>query len=102
MPADALVAPGPRVTKQMPGLPGRLADGFGHDGRGALVAADRDLDGGVIDEGIERRQEAFARHAEHMGDAVHRQLVDQDFAAGAGAVVRSHAEKLRNFTRGQL
>jgi hypothetical protein len=35
---EALVAPGPRVTKQMPGLPGQLAGGLRHHGRAAFLA----------------------------------------------------------------
>ena len=36
-PIAALVAPGPRVTKAMPGRAGQLAPGRGHEGRAALL-----------------------------------------------------------------
>ena len=81
MPAEALVAPGPRVTKQMPGRPVALPTAS------AMMAAPLSCRQTVsvmllIVKRIERRQIAFARHAEHMAHAVDRQLVDQDFAAG--------------------
>ena len=44
----------------------------------------------VLVEGIERGKIAFARYAKGVAHSVDRQLVDQDFAAGAGAVVAAH------------
>ena len=93
MPGDALVAPGPRVTKQTPGPPGRLADRFRHHRRPALLAADGDGDVAVV-EGVEHGKIAFARDAEDMTHAVVDQLVDQDLGGGTdvfdGAHVRTH------------
>ena len=65
---------------------GDLADGLRHHRRAALLAADGELDRPVV-ERVERREIAFARHAEHVLHAVDEQLIDQDFAAGAGAVI---------------
>ena len=86
MPGEALVAPGPRVTEHDAGPAGRLADRLRHHGGAALLAADGELDRPVV-EGVERREIALARHAEHVLHAVDDELVDQDFAAGAGAVI---------------
>ena len=69
------------------GPAGRLADRFRHHRRGAFVPADGERDIGMIVKGVERGQIAFARHAEDMAHAMDRQLIDEDFAAGAGAVV---------------
>ena len=101
MPADALVAPGPRVTKQMPGRPVSLADRFRHHRGAALLAADGHRDVAVV-ERVERREIAFARHAEHMVHAVDDQLVDQDFAAGAGAVIAAHQFAPRRYRLGNV
>ena len=68
---------------------GHLADDLGHHGGGALVPADGEFNIAVV-KGIERGQIAFARHAEYMLHAVNRQLVDQNLAAGAGAVIAAH------------
>ena len=86
MPGEALVAPGPRVTKQMPGRPVALPTASAIDGGAALVPADRERDVAVV-ESVERGEIAFARHAEDVAHAVDRQLVDQDFAAGARVVL---------------
>ena len=86
MPGEALVAPGPRVTKQMPGRPVALPTAS------AIMAAPPSCRQTVtvivaVMEGIERREIALARHAEHVLHAVDDELVDQDLAAGAGAVI---------------
>ena len=89
MPGEALVAPGPRVTKQMPGRPVALPTAS------AIMAAPPSwrqtvsLIGAVV-EGVERGEIALARHAEDVLHAVHDQLIDQDFAAGARAVIGAH------------
>ena len=49
--------------------PGRLADGFRHHRRPALLAADGDGDVAVV-EGVEHGKIAFARDAEDMTHAV--------------------------------
>ena len=82
MPAEALVAPGPRVTKQMPGRPVALPMRFGRHRRAALVAADGELDVAVV-EGVERGEIAFPRHAKGVAHAVDDQLIHQDLAAAA-------------------
>ena len=89
MPGDALVAPGPRVTKQMPGRPVALPTAS------AIMAAPPScrqtvtVDVAVV-EGVERGEIALARHAEHVPHAVDDELVDQDFAGGPGAVIGAH------------
>ena len=71
------------------GPPGRLADGLRHHRGAALLPADRDRDRAVV-EGVERRDIALARHAEHVAHAVDDELIDQHFAAGPGAVIGAH------------
>ena len=88
MPGEALVAPGPRVTKQTPGPAGHLADRLRHHGGAALLPADGDADIAVV-EGVERGEVALARHAEDMAHAVNAQLVDQDLGGGP-RIVLSH------------
>ena len=67
-PMEALVAPGPRVTKQMPGPAGELAVRLGHEGRSAFLPVDDEADAVAQGmEAVEHGQKAFARHAE--GDA---------------------------------
>ena len=44
MPMEALVAPGPRVTKHSPGRPVILPSAFGHVGRARFVAAGDEFD----------------------------------------------------------
>ena len=89
MPGDALVAPGPRVTKQMPGRPVALPTAS------AIIAAPPSwrqtvsVDLAVV-EGVERGEIALARHAERVFHAMRDQLIDQDFAAGPGAVIGFH------------
>ncbi len=68
---------------------GRLAAGFRHDGGAALVPADGDRDVAVV-EGVERRDIALARHAEHVAHAVDDELIDQNFAGRPGAVIGAH------------
>ena len=93
MPAEALVAPGPRVTKQMPGRPVALPTAS------AIMAAPLSCRQTVT--AISRSwkassaaQVAFARHAEDVAHAVDHQLVDQDFAAGPRAVIGAHGISL--------
>ena len=89
MPGEALVAPGPRVTKADAGAAGGLADRLRHHRRAALLPADRERDLAIV-KGVERREVALARHAEHMLHAVGDQLVDQNLAARPGAVIGAH------------
>ena len=88
-PWAALVAPGPRVTKQMPGRPVSRPSVSRHHRRARLLPADRDLDAGIV-ERIERREIGFARHAIDPLDALLDELVDEDLAAGAGIRVGHH------------
>jgi hypothetical protein len=80
-PGAALVAPGPRVTKQMPGPARELPVRLRHHGGAALLAADGDLDRRVV-QGVEHGEEALAGHAEQVLHPVHHELVDEDLAAG--------------------
>ena len=75
------------------GPAGELAVGLRHHRRAALLAADRDGDRGVVQR-VEHGEIALARHAEDVLDAVRRELVDEDLAAGAGG-----ASSLRHRTR---
>ena len=69
MPPAACVAPGPRVTMQMPGPAGELAVGVGHVRGADLVAAGDEADRRVV-ERVEHRQVALAGHAERDVDPV--------------------------------
>src|SRR5262245_66523178 len=66
-----------------------LADRFRHDCGAAFLPARGHGDVAII-EGIERRQIALARHAEHVAHAVRDQLVDQNLAAAARDVLGTH------------
>src|SRR6185437_6925193 len=75
------------------GPAGDLGHCFGGHRRAALVPADGQLDVAVV-EGVERGEVALTRHAEGMADTVDAQLIDEDFAAGARAVVGPHVKEL--------
>ena len=89
MPGEALVAPGPRVTKQTPGRPVALPTAS------AIMAAPpscrhtvtRDV---AVVEGVERGEVALARHAEDVAHAVNAQLVDQNLGGGPRIVLTAH------------
>ena len=81
-PTDACVAPGPRVTRQIPGPSRELPERLGHVGRAGLVPA-RDVADGAVDQAVEDVDVALPGNAEREVDAVERQLVDEDPAAGA-------------------
>jgi hypothetical protein len=87
-PAAALVAPGPRVTKQA-GRAGHLAGGLRHHRGTALLAADRHRDRAVV-QGIEGGDIALARHAEYVAHAVDDELIDQHLAARPRSVIGAH------------
>ena len=86
MPIAAFDAPGPRVTKAMPGTAGQLAVGFGHVGDAAFLPAD-DEPQAVADvvERVEHREVAFAGDAERERGALRNQVGDEDLAAGSFA-----------------
>ena len=65
------------------GPSGELAVGLGHVRRPTLVAAGDVADRRCVDEGVEDLEVALSRNAEHEVDAVERELVDEDPAAGA-------------------
>ena len=90
-PIAALVAPGPRVTKQMPGRPRQLAVRLGHVGRAALLAADDEADAvAVLVEAVEHGEEAFAGNAEGGVDALRDQRLDQGVAGGTDRCGSGH------------
>jgi hypothetical protein len=95
-PIAALVAPGPRVTQQMPGRPVSLpyASALGHECRAAFLAADDELHlvAGIV-EGIEHGQVRFSGHAEREVDAVYAERIHQELAAGSGqrGILEFHA-----------
>jgi hypothetical protein len=82
MPAEALVAPGPRRHKADARPSGDLADGFRHHRRTTLMAADGNKNAAVA-QCIQHRKEAFAGNAEHVLDAVDDELLDQRCGSGS-------------------
>jgi hypothetical protein len=75
MPVTALVAPGPEVTRQTPGLPVR---GVG----GSLLVTDQHvLDLLLLVKGIVDVQDGPARVAENVLDTLLLQALDKDFGA---------------------
>src|SRR6185437_1903101 len=80
---------GPARDEADAGPAGRLADGFGGDRGRALVPADGHRNIAVV-EGVERGEITFTRHAEGLANAVNRQLVDQNLAAGPHIVLARH------------
>ena len=83
-PIAALLAPGPRVTKQTPGRPRQLALRLGHVARAALVAAGDEADAvAVLVEAVERGEEALAGDAEDGGRALRDQRLDEGVPGGA-------------------
>ena len=68
------------------GFAGQLAVRVGHHRGAAFLAADRDLDVGVV-QAVQHRQVAFARHAENVFDALGDQLVYQDVTAETGCLL---------------
>ena len=76
--------------------PGRLAPGLRHVGGAALLAAgdDRDPVARAVQR-VERREIAFAGHAEHRVDAVETQRVHEDFAARPRRRTVAHPPLLR-------
>ena len=88
-PGAALVAPGPRVTKQTPGRPVALPTAS------AIIAAPPSWRQtvtviGAVVQGVEHAQVALAGHAEDVFDAVDDQLVDQGLGGGAGLGLVEH------------
>ncbi len=67
----------------------RLADGFRHHRRPALLPADGEFDRAVV-ERIERGEIALAGHAESVAHAMRNKLIDEDFAAGSRTVIAAH------------
>ncbi len=70
-------------------MAGRLANGFGHNRRPALLPAYRDGKIAVAKR-VEHREVAFARHAEHVTHAVDSQLVDQNLSGRAVIGLAAH------------
>ena len=84
-PASAFDAPAARDHADA-GFAGQLAVRVGHHRGAAFLAADRDLDVGVV-QAVQHRQVAFARHAENVFDALGDQLVYQDVTAETGCLL---------------
>ena len=63
-PAGGVGGAGRTRHERDPGLSRQLARGLGHHRRAAFVAADDGADGGGVEERVERRDEALARHGE--------------------------------------
>src|SRR5215510_1255705 len=82
-------SPGSARNETDAGPAGYLADRLRHHGGGALVTADCEFDVAAI-ESIKRGKIAFARHAKNMLHTLDRQLVDQNFAAGACIILAAH------------
>jgi hypothetical protein len=79
---DALVAPGPRVTKQMPWTPCELALGLGHEGCATLLSAGHKLDAVAVQvKTIQHRQITFSGHAKSMGDALGQKAFNEQVAS---------------------
>ena len=78
-----MVAPGPRVTKAMPGPPGHLAVGVGHIGDPAFLPAHDDVDVAGVVKRVEHGEEAFAGDGEDPVAPLDSKLVDEDLAAGS-------------------
>ena len=89
IPGDALVAPGPRVTKQTPGRPDRLAHRLRHHRRAAFLAAHRDGKVAVV-KGIEHGKITLARNAKYVAHAVDPQLIHQNLGGGSNIVLPAH------------
>ena len=98
-PTAACVAPGPRVTRQMPGPPGELAVRLGRVRRALLVPARDQPDRGVV-ERVEHRQVALARQAEREVGAVQLELVDEDPAAGSHSASGSSSRTVARWSFG--
>src|SRR6185503_5056595 len=71
------------------GPAGELADGFRHHHGAALLAAHGHGNIAVM-ERVERGEITFARHAEHVVDAVGNELIDQHLAAAPHVVLATH------------
>ena len=82
-PGIALVAPGPRVTKQIPGRPVKLAIGLRHHRRAPFRTARQHVDAGIR-QCVQDGQIAFARHAGGTVDALDDELIDQQARGGSG------------------
>ncbi len=65
------------------GLAGKLAVGAGHIGRAALVAIADQANILVVNQRIQHRQIAFARHPEYGFHALRCQTICQNFATGS-------------------
>ena len=81
-PTDACVAPGTSRDEADPRPSRELPERLGHVGRAGLVPA-RDVADGAVDQAVEDVDVALAGNPEREVDAVERQLVDEDPAAGA-------------------
>ena len=95
-PCAALVAPGPRVTKQIPGRP------VSRPSVSAIIAAPAscrhtvDFDRRVV-HGVEGGEEGFARNAVDPLDALGDELVDENLSARSQSLVPTDAPRSASF-----
>ncbi len=82
-PWAALVAPGPRVTKQIPGRPVSRPSVSAIIAAPRLLPADRQLDRRVIHR-VERGEIGLAGDAKDPLDPLGDELIDENLPAGAG------------------
>ena len=91
-PELAFVAPGARVTIQMPGAAGQLSVGFRHHGRAAfLTAHDERHAVAAIVERVQNSQIALARNAEDHSGSMQMKLIGQNFSPGSQSRLRHSA-----------
>jgi hypothetical protein len=80
---------GPAGDETDAGTAGRFAYGLGHHRRPALLPTYGDGDVAVVKR-IDDGEIAFARHAEHVLDAVNAQLIDQNLGGRTAIVLTAH------------
>ncbi len=87
-PIDALVAPGPRVTKATPGWPVSLAyaSAMKVDPDSCRLTTSLIMSRAVVQR-VKHGKIAFARHAEGVIDALDQQLINEQAGAGAGGCI---------------
>ena len=82
------MAPGPRVAEQTPALPGEPAVDLGHERRRLLVA-DQDVADGGSGQRLGEVDVLLPGNAEHAGDALVLEALDQEFSGTPSFVSHS-------------